>query len=113
MFSIGAYKQLEMHVYHCIQPNACSHCVLCLSLANYNDLYQWSVDSYPDFWAEVWRFCGIVCSSPYEEVGVCVWVCHMPCAVALNKLVISLMMLVCVKTRGSFHVGPVCLCVLL
>ncbi|XP_014904144.1 acetoacetyl-CoA synthetase [Poecilia latipinna] len=39
-----------------------------LNLANYNDLYQWSVDSYPEFWAEVWRFCGVVSSKPYEEV---------------------------------------------
>ncbi|KAF3851386.1 hypothetical protein F7725_013158 [Dissostichus mawsoni] len=39
-----------------------------LNLANYNDLYQWSVDSYPDFWSEVWRFCGVVSSKPYEEV---------------------------------------------
>ncbi|CAL8248107.1 unnamed protein product [Merluccius merluccius] len=39
-----------------------------VGVANYNDLYQWSVDSYPDFWAEVWRFCGIVSSSMYEEV---------------------------------------------
>ncbi|XP_043966944.1 acetoacetyl-CoA synthetase [Gambusia affinis] len=39
-----------------------------LNLANYNDLYQWSVTSYPEFWAEVWRFCGIVSSKPYEEV---------------------------------------------
>ncbi|TNN44628.1 Acetoacetyl-CoA synthetase [Liparis tanakae] len=35
---------------------------------NYNELYQWSVDSYSDFWAEVWRFCGVVSSKPYEEV---------------------------------------------
>ncbi|KAI4820424.1 hypothetical protein KUCAC02_028402, partial [Chaenocephalus aceratus] len=40
-----------------------------LNLANYNDLYQWSVDSYPDFWSEVWRFCGVVSSKPYEEVS--------------------------------------------
>ncbi|XP_026178341.1 acetoacetyl-CoA synthetase isoform X1 [Mastacembelus armatus] len=39
-----------------------------LNLANYSDLYQWSVDSYPEFWAEVWRFCGVVSSKPYEEV---------------------------------------------
>ncbi|XP_070760718.1 acetoacetyl-CoA synthetase isoform X1 [Enoplosus armatus] len=39
-----------------------------LNLANYNDLYQWSVDSYSEFWAEVWRFCGVVSSKPYEEV---------------------------------------------
>uniref|UniRef100_A0AAX7T7P9 Acetoacetate--CoA ligase n=1 Tax=Astatotilapia calliptera TaxID=8154 RepID=A0AAX7T7P9_ASTCA len=39
-----------------------------LNLANYSDLYQWSVDSYPEFWGEVWRFCGVVSSKPYEEV---------------------------------------------
>uniref|UniRef100_A0A673JL92 Acetoacetyl-CoA synthetase n=1 Tax=Sinocyclocheilus rhinocerous TaxID=307959 RepID=A0A673JL92_9TELE len=39
-----------------------------VNLANYNDLYQWSVDSYPEFWAQVWRFCGITCSKMYEEV---------------------------------------------
>lgn len=37
--------------------------------ANYNDLYQWSVDSYSEFWAEVWRFCGVLTSKPYEEVS--------------------------------------------
>ncbi|XP_051969912.1 acetoacetyl-CoA synthetase isoform X2 [Xyrauchen texanus] len=39
-----------------------------LDLANYNDLYQWSVESYPEFWAEVWEFCGITYSNMYEEV---------------------------------------------
>ncbi|MBN3311673.1 AACS synthetase, partial [Atractosteus spatula] len=39
-----------------------------LCLANYSDLYQWSVQSYPEFWAEVWKFCGIVGSQTYEEV---------------------------------------------
>uniref|UniRef100_A0A8K9X2A3 Acetoacetyl-CoA synthetase n=2 Tax=Oncorhynchus mykiss TaxID=8022 RepID=A0A8K9X2A3_ONCMY len=39
-----------------------------LNLANYNDLYQWSVESYPEFWAEVWRFCGVISSRMYEEV---------------------------------------------
>ncbi|XP_053182022.1 acetoacetyl-CoA synthetase [Scomber japonicus] len=39
-----------------------------LNLGNYNDLYQWSVDSYAEFWAEVWRFCGVVSSKTYEEV---------------------------------------------
>ncbi|KAF4112762.1 acetoacetyl-CoA synthetase [Onychostoma macrolepis] len=39
-----------------------------VNLANYNDLYQWSVDSYPEFWAQVWKFCGITCSKMYEEV---------------------------------------------
>ncbi|KAF3695513.1 Acetoacetyl-CoA synthetase [Channa argus] len=39
-----------------------------LNLVNYNDLYQWSVDNYPEFWGEVWRFCGVLSSKPYDEV---------------------------------------------
>lgn len=39
-----------------------------LNLANYQDLYEWSVDNYPQFWAQVWNFCGVVCSKPYDEV---------------------------------------------
>ncbi|MBN3298893.1 AACS synthetase, partial [Amia calva] len=39
-----------------------------LHLANYSDLYQWSVENYNVFWAEVWKFCGIVSSQMYEEV---------------------------------------------
>ncbi|XP_076853959.1 LOW QUALITY PROTEIN: acetoacetyl-CoA synthetase [Brachyhypopomus gauderio] len=39
-----------------------------LNLANYDQLYQWSLENYPEFWAEVWRFCGIVSSRMYEEV---------------------------------------------
>ncbi|XP_036077091.1 acetoacetyl-CoA synthetase isoform X2 [Rousettus aegyptiacus] len=39
-----------------------------LALENYNDLYQWSVESYSDFWAEFWKFSGIVYSRMYDEV---------------------------------------------
>uniref|UniRef100_A0A8C9VZB4 Acetoacetyl-CoA synthetase n=1 Tax=Scleropages formosus TaxID=113540 RepID=A0A8C9VZB4_SCLFO len=39
-----------------------------LNLGNYNELYQWSVESYAEFWAEVWRFCGVLGSRAYEEV---------------------------------------------
>ncbi|KAK7934369.1 hypothetical protein WMY93_005265 [Mugilogobius chulae] len=39
-----------------------------LNLANYHDLYQWSVDNYPEFWSQVWNSCGVVCSKPYDEV---------------------------------------------
>lgn len=39
-----------------------------LNLANYQDLYEWSVDNYPEFWSHVWNFCGVVCSKPYDEV---------------------------------------------
>ncbi|XP_054568694.1 acetoacetyl-CoA synthetase isoform X1 [Eptesicus fuscus] len=39
-----------------------------LVLGNYHDLYQWSVESYSDFWAEFWKFSGIVSSRMYDEV---------------------------------------------
>ncbi|XP_054450284.1 acetoacetyl-CoA synthetase isoform X2 [Pteronotus mesoamericanus] len=39
-----------------------------LALENYHDLYQWSVDSYSDFWAEFWKFSGIISSCVYDEV---------------------------------------------
>ncbi|XP_036163304.1 acetoacetyl-CoA synthetase isoform X1 [Myotis myotis] len=39
-----------------------------LVLGNYHDLYQWSVESYADFWAEFWTFSGIVSSRMYDEV---------------------------------------------
>lgn len=34
----------------------------------YRELYDWSVESIPDFWAAVWDFCEIVASKPYEQV---------------------------------------------
>ncbi|XP_078410229.1 acetoacetyl-CoA synthetase [Cetorhinus maximus] len=37
-------------------------------LANYNELYQWSVENYPEFWAEFWKFSGLVYSHHYNEV---------------------------------------------
>ncbi|XP_069476222.1 acetoacetyl-CoA synthetase isoform X2 [Ambystoma mexicanum] len=39
-----------------------------LQTANYNELYQWSVEHYPEFWAEFWNFSGIVSSCLYDEV---------------------------------------------
>ncbi|KAM7051176.1 acetoacetyl-CoA synthetase isoform 2-T2 [Molossus nigricans] len=39
-----------------------------LALGNYSDLYQWSVESYSEFWAEFWKFSGIVSSRMYDEV---------------------------------------------
>ncbi|XP_006874584.1 PREDICTED: acetoacetyl-CoA synthetase [Chrysochloris asiatica] len=39
-----------------------------LALENYDDLYHWSVKSYSDFWAEFWKFSGIVFSRMYDEV---------------------------------------------
>uniref|UniRef100_A0A452SYW2 Acetoacetyl-CoA synthetase n=1 Tax=Ursus maritimus TaxID=29073 RepID=A0A452SYW2_URSMA len=45
-----------------------SHVPFLLFLENYDDLYHWSVESYPDFWAEFWKFSGIVFSRMYDEV---------------------------------------------
>ena len=39
-----------------------------LNLASYADLYDWSVNRIPDFWAEVWDFVDIQASQPYETV---------------------------------------------
>ncbi|KAM8818178.1 acetoacetyl-CoA synthetase isoform 1-T1 [Rhynchonycteris naso] len=39
-----------------------------LALGNYDELYQWSVESYSDFWAEFWKFSGLVSSRMYDEV---------------------------------------------
>ncbi|MCW3020545.1 MAG: Acetoacetyl-coenzyme synthetase [Solirubrobacterales bacterium] len=36
--------------------------------AGYEELWQWSVDELEDFWADVWEFCGVRASKPYERV---------------------------------------------
>jgi acetoacetyl-CoA synthetase len=36
--------------------------------ADYGDLWQWSVDRLDEFWADVWEFCGVRASKPYERV---------------------------------------------
>ena len=38
------------------------------NFANYNDLYQWSVDNLAAFWAEIWRFADIKASKAYNRV---------------------------------------------
>tara|TARA_B100001564_G_scaffold201699_1_gene169628 strand:+ start:150 stop:2090 length:1941 start_codon:yes stop_codon:yes gene_type:complete len=35
---------------------------------SYEQLHDWSVNHIPDFWEEVWNYCGIVHSEPYTEV---------------------------------------------
>ncbi len=35
---------------------------------SYADLYQWSIDSIPDFWAAMWEFAGIKASRNYDRV---------------------------------------------
>jgi acetoacetyl-CoA synthetase len=39
-----------------------------LSLGNYTDLWQWSVDDLEDFWASIWEFFEVAASEPYERV---------------------------------------------
>jgi acetoacetyl-CoA synthetase len=39
-----------------------------LKLDSYAELYQWSVEHIPDFWAEVWDFAGIKASKQYDQV---------------------------------------------
>ncbi len=34
----------------------------------YSELYQWSIDHIPDFWALLWEFVQIKASAPYTEV---------------------------------------------
>jgi len=39
-----------------------------LNIGSYDELYQWSIEKIPDFWASVWEFTGIKASHPYHEV---------------------------------------------
>src|SRR5205823_14801669 len=39
-----------------------------LSLEDYGDLWQWSVDELEDFWASIWEFFEVEASEPYERV---------------------------------------------
>ncbi|MEP7136502.1 MAG: acetoacetate--CoA ligase [Chloroflexota bacterium] len=39
-----------------------------LNLDSYTDLYQWSVENIPNFWAEVWDFVEIKSSKQYDSV---------------------------------------------
>lgn len=38
------------------------------SFSDYNGLYEWSVESIPDFWAAMWEFADIKFSRSYDEV---------------------------------------------
>ncbi|XP_033112150.1 acetoacetyl-CoA synthetase-like [Anneissia japonica] len=39
-----------------------------LNLTSYDDLYQWSVKNYCEFWKECWEFVDIKCSKSYDQV---------------------------------------------
>lgn len=39
-----------------------------LTISNYHELYQWSVDCRESFWETVWEFGEIISSQPYQEI---------------------------------------------
>ena len=39
-----------------------------IEISSYSQLYDWSVEKIPDFWAAVWDFGGIKASQNYKEV---------------------------------------------
>lgn len=42
--------------------------IILFTKESYNDLYQWSIDNYVDFWHEFWHFSGLIYSEKYETV---------------------------------------------
>ncbi|XP_039361514.1 acetoacetyl-CoA synthetase [Mauremys reevesii] len=63
MWEPDSKRNTQMDRFRAALAGACG-----LRLANYNELYQWSVESYSDFWAEFWKFSEIVFSRLYDEV---------------------------------------------
>lgn len=39
-----------------------------LDFDDYAGLHRWSIENIPEFWEEVWRFCGIKASKQYDQV---------------------------------------------
>ncbi len=39
-----------------------------LSFTEYAELYRWSVENIPEFWAAVWDYFDVICSRPYDRV---------------------------------------------
>uniref|UniRef100_A0A8C9AM72 Acetoacetyl-CoA synthetase n=1 Tax=Prolemur simus TaxID=1328070 RepID=A0A8C9AM72_PROSS len=63
MWRPDSKKRTQMDRFRAAVGAACGR-----ALENYDDLYNWSVESYSDFWAEFWKFSGIVFSRMYDEV---------------------------------------------
>jgi acetoacetyl-CoA synthetase len=38
------------------------------AFADYGELWRWSVEEIEQFWADIWDYCGVRASSPYERV---------------------------------------------
>jgi acetoacetyl-CoA synthetase len=39
-----------------------------LELASYEELWDWSVQELEQFWADIWEYCGVKASTPYQRV---------------------------------------------
>ncbi|XP_008969363.1 acetoacetyl-CoA synthetase isoform X2 [Pan paniscus] len=63
MWEPDSKKNTQMDRFRAAVGAACG-----LALESYDDLYHWSVESYSDFWAEFWKFSGIIFSRVYDEV---------------------------------------------
>ncbi|XP_040843079.1 acetoacetyl-CoA synthetase isoform X4 [Ochotona curzoniae] len=63
MWEPDSKRTTQMDRFRAVAGAACG-----LALESYNDLYHWSVASYSDFWAEFWKFSGLVFSRMYDEV---------------------------------------------
>jgi acetoacetyl-CoA synthetase len=37
-------------------------------LAGYTQLWEWSVEEIEEFWGDIWEYCGVRASAPYEQV---------------------------------------------
>src|SRR5258705_2474473 len=35
--------------------------------ADYTELWEWSVGEVEEFWGDIWEYCGVRASSPYER----------------------------------------------
>ncbi len=38
------------------------------AFADYAELWDWSVGEIEQFWADIWEYCGVRASTPYEQV---------------------------------------------
>lgn len=39
-------------------------------LQSYDELYHWSIENIPQFWAETWSFTGVKASQPFKKVRI-------------------------------------------
>ena len=39
-----------------------------MNFTEYTELYEWSIQHIPEFWAALWDFAGVIASKPYDDV---------------------------------------------